>query len=420
MYSGVSLDQAPPLWVPFRFFVTAPAFGCLGGLYLTGRAEEILASPLLGPAIAWVHLWTLGWLAMVMFGAFYQMIPVMIGGQVPLPGWSLWVYLLLAGGTLSMVLFFETWASFWAVAALAGLGLAVGLFLVQIAVALARVSGTHRPTLLAMRLSAASLLLVWLFGWARLGELAGYFALPGPLREAHFSVALIGWVGFLVIGVSYHLIPMFYVCPHFEPTRAFRVLRLIAYGLLGLLVSLGLGASGPWLLPAGAFIAAGLWLYLVEFRRVVMGRRRKRMDPALKLLRWAMLGLATSLAGILVGLTSNHLILSEAAGLLFLFAFALTATHAMLYKIFTFLVWFHRYSHQIGKPGAPLLGDLMSETQQLRESWALLVALGLLALGFLLSSPVILAFAGLGLAGDHIYLGYLFLNALKDPKRVEG
>ena len=52
MYQGLSLDQAPPLSVPLRFFLTAPAFGVLGGLALALGGAELWAVPLAGPAIA--------------------------------------------------------------------------------------------------------------------------------------------------------------------------------------------------------------------------------------------------------------------------------------------------------------------------------------------------------------------------------
>ena len=66
MYKGISLDQAPPEDIPLRFFLTAPVFGILAGLLIVYEGNNIFISNWTQEAIALTHLFTLGWLAMIM------------------------------------------------------------------------------------------------------------------------------------------------------------------------------------------------------------------------------------------------------------------------------------------------------------------------------------------------------------------
>jgi len=263
MFQGLSLDQAPPLSVPLRFFLTAPLFAILGGLHLALFGADLLDTVYSGPVIAWVHLWTLGWLAMVMFGAYYQMIPVMIGGQVPLPGLSGWIHGALLVGVVLFFGFFTAPQFFPAWMAGLTLGLGVGAFVLQIAWALWRVQGESRPTLSAMRLSLVSLAVTWGLGlWLLAGHAGWGPSIHGTARDLHLTFALLGWVGMLIIGVSFHLVPMFYITPHFETAQATRILRLMSLALAGSAVVLLLG-GGHWALGFPVlFGLAGFVLYL--------------------------------------------------------------------------------------------------------------------------------------------------------------
>ena len=410
MYQGLSLDQAPPLSVPLRFFLTAPAFGVLGGLALALGGAELWAVPLAGPAIAWVHLWTLGWLAMVMVGAFYQMIPVMIGGQVPWGFLSKWVHGLLVVGVLGLVGFFQFWVPFLGWIGWTALGVGLGLFLAQTSLALWRVKGEVRPTLSAMRLSLGSLAIVWVLGLARLVEHLGGPGLPGPIRELHLMFGLVGWVGLLFLGVSFHLVPMFYVCPPIDSKTAFGLIRLIGFSLALTTLALASGVEGPWLLSTGALGVVGFWGYGIKMSRLVRQRRRKKIDPALGAVRvgFAWLSLASGL------FVAGHLGLERAldgAGLVMLLGFGLSFTHGMLYKILPFLVWFHRFSSQIGQPGVPLLGDILPQPRMWADCALLQLSLVLLLLGCLFPPSGLLETAGLTLALGHGYLGVVLLKS---------
>jgi len=77
--AGLSLEQAPPISIPFRFFLTAALFGVVAAslsLYLGPDLFLTRWSPM---TVGLVHSFTLGVIAMVMCGALTQMLPVIVG-----------------------------------------------------------------------------------------------------------------------------------------------------------------------------------------------------------------------------------------------------------------------------------------------------------------------------------------------------
>jgi hypothetical protein len=52
MQPGLSFEQAPPISVPFRFFLTAPLFGMAAGLLLLWQGPAALASRWTSVALA--------------------------------------------------------------------------------------------------------------------------------------------------------------------------------------------------------------------------------------------------------------------------------------------------------------------------------------------------------------------------------
>ena len=82
---GLSLDQAPPIGVPFRFFLTAPIFGVVISFVFLFFPFSETSNQYSHFAIGLVHLFTLGILSMIIFGAMQQMMPVLAGAVIKKP-----------------------------------------------------------------------------------------------------------------------------------------------------------------------------------------------------------------------------------------------------------------------------------------------------------------------------------------------
>jgi cbb3-type cytochrome oxidase subunit 1 len=82
---GLSLDQAPPINIPFRFFLSAPFFGVLMSFVFFFVPFNELSNQYSHFAIGLIHLFTLGILSMIIFGAMQQMMPVLAGAIIKQP-----------------------------------------------------------------------------------------------------------------------------------------------------------------------------------------------------------------------------------------------------------------------------------------------------------------------------------------------
>lgn len=100
---GLSLDQAPPISVPFRFFLTAPIFGILLGLIFFFFPIDLITNRYSHVAIGTVHLFTLGILTQIIFGAMQQMMPVLAGAVIKKP--KLFAMIVHTTLTLGTILF---------------------------------------------------------------------------------------------------------------------------------------------------------------------------------------------------------------------------------------------------------------------------------------------------------------------------
>ena len=415
--SGLHIDQAPPLNIPLRFFSTAPFFLILCGLVLVKEGQTFFIAPLLAETVATVHLITLGWIATVMFGAMYQMIPVLGGGSVPWLKGCRWVHVLLIIGVLSLSLEVGLSLHPWLLlVASFGLGGAITLFIVPVGIALIRAPVVH-PTIWAMRLAIISLLAVLVMGLIFLGEYVhGFFQIDRyAMVGAHLVWGLFGWIGTLIVGVSFHVLPMFYMMPTFPQRRANGVLLGMAMTWI-LLPGLILAFSPLpfWLTWAAALPALlALFLYGITIVGMFRGRKRKKLDVPLRLWQTGYISGIIALAVLAVWPIMETDRLRYLFATLFLFGFVSSIMTAMLYRIIPFLTWFHRYSQQAGMPGVPMMDDLTPQKTGQLQLWNKWLGIVLLTGASITGWGVLVRLGGVSLCIEGVLLLYLLYFALR-------
>ncbi len=388
--AGLRLDQAPPLSIPLRFFLSAPLFMLAGAALLIGSPGDPALSRYLFPTIALTHLTTLGVLSMVMFGALYQLTPVVAASPVPRIGTARLVHATLCVGTLGLASGLLLHQRHLLYPAIGALGLAWFAFIVPVGLALWRSPAGTEATVKGMRLAVLCLGLVGALGlWIAHGHAGLPFPGPRPLwMGVHLGLGLLGWVGSLITAVSFQVLPMFYLTPPLSAAHQKTLLVAIACSVV--LAVLGLTASA--LLPAqpAASVArvlsyawlpaaASVWVAMPLLTlRAIARRQRKRADASLRFWK-AGLGCALLCAGLSVAAVSREDPRTELLlGWFAIFGWALLIMHGMLYRIVPFLVWFHRLSHLVGIVPVPSVGKLLP------EAWPALafgLHLGVLAAG---------------------------------------
>ncbi|MBK1720674.1 hypothetical protein [Thiocystis violacea] len=340
--TGLSLDQAPPITVPFAFFLAAPFFAMLVGLLLVWQGEAVLASRWSPAALAATHLLALGFLTQIMCGALFQMLPVLAGAPVPgvVPVGRL-TQLCLVPGSLALSWGLYAGGRVWLMAGGTALAVGVAVFASAVGIALARARGVPR-TLMAMRLALVALVMTLLLGLMLLTALLGA-QIPrfSAWVDLHLAWGLLGWAGLLIMGVGYQVVPMFHVTPGYPAWATRAGAPLVIAGLLGATLATGMGRvdAAAWL---SLFAAVGLAVFAMVTLSLQRRRERPRIDVTLLYWWTAMLAILASAAAWLLGGRG------ELVGVLMLLGVGVALPTGMLLKIMPFLSWFHLQHRQVG------------------------------------------------------------------------
>lgn len=355
--ANLSLDQAPPISIPFRYFLTAPLFGLAAALMLLITGPDLFLTRWSPMTLGLTHMITLGMLAMVMCGALLQMLPVIAGSPVPgVVTVGTACHILITLGTGTLIFAFLSGSVTAEVAALAMMGGGVILFFVAVMIALWRVKRVS-ATIVAIRLAVVALLITLLLGLLLGSGVLGLlgFSDIASLVDVHLGWGILGWVGLLLIGISYQVVPMFQVTPEYPP----RLRRLLAPALFtGLLIwtvlMLGriFGVVNGWLPEIGMFLLlSGFSLYALVTLRLQRRRKRRIADITMQFWRTGMLFILFSaliwLAGKAFPAVGHDPRYNLFLGTCLLLGVGLSVINGMLYKIVPFLSWFHLQNRQM-------------------------------------------------------------------------
>lgn len=357
--SSLSLDQAPPLKIPLRFFITSPIFGLLAGLFILGFVTSLQARSSLSVVVL-THLITLGFLAMTMLGALFQMLPVTAGVTIKYQQ----IIAPLVHGLLTIGLLLFSYGFYYYQSALMTVAMAVLLsafliFIVAIASTLKNAKNVT-PTIKAFIGALASLLVALL--------LAGYLALSHAntgfsehhqaILYTHIIFSLLGWVAMLIIGVSYQVIPMFYVADSYPELYTKYAIKVMFILLIGLGFALVINNSALSLLFK-VFIALMLADYAITTIGLLLKRKRKIVDTTTYYWYFAMLMLLTSIVASVANEWLNISQLNTLVVVVFIYGFAMSVITGMMYKIVPFLVWFHLTNE--GYMNMPTMNELIGK-----------------------------------------------------------
>ena len=351
---GLSLQQAPPISVPFRFFIAAPLFGIFSALLVVWLGEESLVSRWTPGTLAITHGLLLGFLTSIMFGAQMQMLPVLAGAVVNNPKQLSWIIQLawIVGVLLLQFAFMrgEAWAFQLAAVLLAG---AVLVFAGSSGAALYRAT-SNIASVPGMKFALAALLVTIIWGVVLgLGH-SGQLTLQRPIgTNLHFMWGLLGWVGLLIISVAYQVVPLFQITDAYpkKMTRFFApaVFTLLVLRMLAVLIQSQIEANGQALTYVLVFIDLLLSAGLIAFSLITLQLQKRRLrkvkDSHQKFWKVACFGLLTSiLCWWVVRLSGDpsHIELGMFLSVtLFITCFVIPVVTGMLYKIVAFLIWFH-------------------------------------------------------------------------------
>jgi len=380
----LTFEQAPPLSVPFRFFLTAPVFGLLCAGLLVWQGPAVFDSRWTPAALGATHLVTLGFLASVMTGAMMQILPVLVGAPVPAPrAVARLTHLALVAGTLALAGGFVLLQPMLLRSAVVLLGAGFAVFVAAVVASLARVRAWN-TTVGVMWLVAIALAGTVLFGALLAASLGFGLALPtGALHDLHPGWGLLGWVGVLVIGVAYQIVPMFQMTPAYsDRLTSWLTWAIFAALVLWSLVLASLGEAGEALAHGLALaLAAGYATFALVTLDLQRQRRRRLADVTLDFWRVGMVCVIVTAAVWALRLTGSIEFSDRFdvfLGVLAIVGVAVSVVNGMLYKIAPFLVWFHLQTEHAGRGAVPHMKKILGDAAQRTQFRVQLVATALL------------------------------------------
>jgi hypothetical protein len=351
-----------------------------------------------------VHLITIGWLSLLMCGALFQFVPVLIARPLHSEGLPLPSLVCLVSGLLLLECGFLHLAGWpgpaWSVLPWGGALLALGFGLVIYN--LGRTLWAGRPLGLPARFVAvglASLAATALLGFAFalfFGGVGGSPLLAEITVEGvplHAVAGLGGWLTVTAMGVSYRLLAMFMLAPELEGPGSRAALwfgaAALAAAIIGGVAAIGMGFGPRWALDAGGFlglVAAGL--YGRDMRQLYRRRKRRVIELNSRMAGVALAHLGAAVL-LLVALAASGTLGRHVGALVFLTVFGwLTGLGlAKLYKIVAFLTWLECYGPVLGKVDTPRVQDLVAEPRARPGFRVYFVATDLAVLALLAEMP---------------------------------
>jgi hypothetical protein len=444
-------SSAPAVILPLAFMLTGLLAMCAGTGWLVLQPGLLAAYHYNQNVIAVTHLFVLGWICSVVMGAMYQLVPVALEAKLYSERLARWHFVFHLVGFIGMVWMFRVWnmkqvGHFGSV-----LALGVGLFVYNIARTLRRVPKWN------VTATAVAAAVFWISFTVTAGlsmaiakcsydsteglaTVDGVRTLVGGLHfiagfisrfdaisamHAHAHLGGVGFFTMLIVGVSYKLIPMFTLSEIQSKRRAAWSIVLLNIGLAGSFGTILL--RSPWKLAFALVGVGALATYGWELAAILQARKRQTLDWGIKYFLTAVVLLfpLSALAVVLSwpGLPLNVFTgqLENVYGFLGLIGVVSLAIMGMLYKIIPFLVWFGRYSGQIGKAQVPSLADLYSARLQAVGYWTSLAGLAATCVAAISSSEtgvrIGCGLVALGVATLVINVGRMLTHFLRPKTR---
>ena len=378
---GAQSRLLPPS-VPFRFFGMATLFHVAAWGVIALFADDIVGfQGGLGPALTAIHFITLGVLTMTAIGAAFQLLPVATGKAMlsPRACTATFWYFIAGIVLLTSGMAIADWPLLMAGGALVILGLASFGRLVALNL---RDVTTMPVVTLHVWVALASLAVVAGLGGALVGDYRwGWLPDHGATVLIHLVLATYGFMGILVQGFSFVLIPMFGLSSAANDGIGRKAVTVWCGALLAF--TAGTLMSQPMVLVAAGglgLVAAGLHLWCMH--QVMKARMRRHLGDSFLLIRLAWILLPTSLiVAIVAALGGAPAITLPLFVFVLIFGWLLTFLLGVLQRIMPFLASMH--SAKLGRK--PVLVSTLTANRPLRihllcHGLALmLVAAGLIA-----------------------------------------
>ena len=353
---NITQDFAPPFKLIAPYFIIGVVLYLFSYLFLFNLniTELNIHNPVL---LSWTHLFLLGFVMMIIFGAMAQLIPVVLEvGHFSVEFYYI-IYPLLLIGTILMVLGFSLSSTLLPYGGLLVL-ISMFIFLAEVFLTIKKVE-KYSNIIKSIVVSNIFLFFGVIFGILMAFTYAGVLDTNvQELVKAHLFSLVFGYILITIMALSMILIPMFGLSHNFSQKPLNLAVISMSTAVLLMIISSLFSITYIDIL-AYILTTVSLIIYFYQIYLIYKTRARKENDIYVKSLFFSFISFLFSIClGISYIVTKDENILITAAWLMFsgFFSFVISAH---LYKIVPFLVWFEKFSPLVGKQKVPMLADMV-------------------------------------------------------------
>lgn len=398
----VASQNAPSPAIVLPHFV-AGAMSFLLACGLVCIFPEALSQHFFNPKLLGItHLLVIGWGTMIVFGALYQFIPVILNTKLFSEQLARACFWFLLSGAL--LLSFSFWQfrldllmqSGGSLVVLAALLFGFNIFRTAIR---SENKSIARDFILTSVLWLAFTVILGLV--LALNLTFGFLSLPHvEWLKIHAHAGIMGWFLQLIIGVGSRLLPMFLISHNLDEKKLQTAWYLINGGLITGLT--GVYFQNKWMSAIGVLSAgAGVLRFMSYLLEVFRKRGRRKLDTGMKqsALAFGMLLIAGVLLLVILsnggGSELVRLPIAVAYGVALVGGFISSLILGQSFKTLPFIVWMKIYRPRVGKEKTPLPRDLYSENMAAAQLWLFTTGIFVLLAGVLLSHLLVIRAGGI-------------------------
>jgi len=375
-YTRLSLQQAPDLWVPLRFFISAPIFAIAAAILLLITGPDAFHNRWLPETLAITHLISLGFISMVMIGATFQLLPVLAGCTIYKSKISsLVIYLLLFTGVSFFTVGLAISGTNLIKAGLFFLAPGLLVFLLLTSLSFFK-SKSEFASATGMRLAVNSFWIAFLLGLLlAIGTAWDSMPLLRWLTNIHVMWALLGWITIMIVAIAYQVIPMFQVTSEYPDRfkKYFSILLFVCILILSIQDYLGYEHQ-----LTSVVVSIALIFFSFISLKLISKRKKRLVDAGTYF--WVT-GLCSLIISVFVFNYARYyeFDLSVLSGYVFFAGFVVSIINGMLFKIVPFLIWLNLNKElsksNVGISSIPTMNEIISRKKMLLQFYLHLTAL---------------------------------------------
>ena len=353
---AISQDFAPPFKLISPYFIIGSLFFVISSILLFGFDISSI-NTMQHTTLSWVHIFLLGFVMMVIFGAMAQLVPVVLEvGHFAVELYYI-IYPLLLIGTVLMGYGFLSSPALLPYGGIVVL-ISLMIFVLETFLTIKKVKKLNL-VMMSVLLANTFLFLGLIFGILMALGYAGTIDIDiFALLKAHIYLVLAGYVGVTIMGMSLILLPMFWLSHSFSWKPVTYALWTICIAVMFVMFSSIFNSS---VLESSGYVLTLCALILYFYQIYIIFKTRVRMDKDIYLysLIFSYFSLImTIILGFIYLLSPSEPLLLTIGWILFL-GYITFIINGHLYKIVPFLVWYERFSPLIGKQKVPMLADMV-------------------------------------------------------------